>query len=112
MDTARDINRPWGLLAELTYACPLHCPYCSNPLKMEANREEMDTQQWSRVLREARDLGVLQLHLSAVQPLQPHDIVELPHNATELGMYTNLVTSALGVTNRQSQQLRDASLAD
>lgn len=110
MDTARDINRPWGLLAELTYACPLHCPYCSNPLNMEANRDEMDTQQWSRILREARDLGVLQLHLSGGEPLQRHDIVDITRNATELGMYTNLVTSALGFSKRRAEQLRDAGL--
>src|SRR5690625_1735690 len=70
----------------------------------------MDTQQWSRVLRAARDLGVLPLHLSGGEPLQRHDIVDLTRNATELGMYTNLVTSALGFSKRRAEQLRDAGL--
>ena len=28
-------QRPTTLLAELTHRCPLHCPYCSNPLAMQ-----------------------------------------------------------------------------
>ena len=35
------MDRPFGLLAELTYACPLHCPYCSNPLNLADYREEL-----------------------------------------------------------------------
>ncbi|MEM7581636.1 MAG: pyrroloquinoline quinone biosynthesis protein PqqE, partial [Cyanobacteria bacterium P01_A01_bin.80] len=27
-----NINRPLTLIAELTYRCPLRCPYCSNPV--------------------------------------------------------------------------------
>ena len=27
-----NLPRPYALLAEITYRCPLHCPYCSNPV--------------------------------------------------------------------------------
>ena len=54
------MDRPFGLLAELTYACPLHCPYCSNPLDMSGYGDELTTPEWLRVLDEARELGVLQ----------------------------------------------------
>ncbi|KAA5826020.1 pyrroloquinoline quinone biosynthesis protein PqqE [Saccharopolyspora hirsuta] len=101
---------PFGLLAELTYACPLHCPYCSNPLDMAAYRDELDTGQWQRVLAEARELGVLQLHLSGGEPLQRRDVVDIVRSAHDLGMYTNLITSALGLSAQRAEQLRAAGL--
>jgi PqqA peptide cyclase len=104
------MDRPFGLLAELTYACPLHCPYCSNPLNLGDYREELTTPEWQRVLAEARELGVLQLHLSGGEPLLRRDIVEITRTASELGLYTNLITSALGLSSRRAEQLRTAGL--
>ena len=103
-------ERPFGLLAELTYGCPLHCPYCSNPLELAAYRDELSTAEWQRVLTEARELGVLQLHLSGGEPLLRRDLVEIVRHAAGLGLYTNLITSALGLTRRRAEQLRDAGL--
>jgi pyrroloquinoline quinone biosynthesis protein E len=104
------MDRPFGLLAELTYGCPLHCPYCSNPIDLADYREELSTPEWQRVLAEARELGVLQLHLSGGEPLLRRDLPEIVHSATELGLYTNLITSALGLTSRRAEQLRAAGL--
>lgn len=104
------MTSPFGLLAELTYACPLHCAYCSNPLNLADYRDELTTAQWQRVLAEARELGVLQLHLSGGEPLQRRDIVEIVQSASELGLYTNLVTSALGLSARRAEQLKAAGL--
>jgi pyrroloquinoline quinone biosynthesis protein E len=104
------VDRPFGLLAELTYGCPLHCPYCSNPLELAAYRDELATQEWLRVLAEARDLGVLQLHLSGGEPLLRRDLAAIVRTASELGLYTNLITSALGLTPRRAGQLRTAGL--
>jgi pyrroloquinoline quinone biosynthesis protein E len=104
------MNRPFGMLAELTYACPLHCPYCSNPLNLADYREELTTAEWQRVLTEARALGVLQLHLSGGEPLQRRDLVELVASARDLGLYTNLITSALGLSPRRAEQLKTAGL--
>jgi PqqA peptide cyclase len=104
------VDKPFGLLAELTYGCPLHCPYCSNPLELAAYRDELTTSEWRRVLTEARDLGVLQLHLSGGEPLLRRDLAEIVRCAAELGLYTNLITSALGLTRRRAEQLRDAGL--
>jgi pyrroloquinoline quinone biosynthesis protein E len=101
---------PFGLLAELTYECPLHCAYCSNPLDMSGYRDELSTAEWLRVLAEARDLGVLQLHLSGGEPLRRRDVVEIVRGAAELGLYTNLVTSALGFSPRRAEDLRAAGL--
>src|SRR5688572_25312643 len=104
------MNKPYGMLAELTYACPLHCPYCSNPLNLTDYREELSTAEWQRVLAEARELGVLQLHLSGGEPLQRRDLVELVASARDLGLYTNLITSALGLSPRRPKQLKTAGL--
>jgi pyrroloquinoline quinone biosynthesis protein E len=108
MDRAMD--RPFGLLAELTYACPLQCPYCSNPLDLSGYGDELTTPEWRRVLDEARELGVLQLHLSGGEPLQRRDLTEITRHASELGLYTNLITSALGLSARRAEELRAAGL--
>jgi pyrroloquinoline quinone biosynthesis protein E len=104
------MDKPYALLAELTYACPLHCAYCSNPLTLDDYRDELTTEEWQRVLAEAAELGVLQLHLSGGEPMQRHDIVDLVQCANQLGMYTNLITSGLGFSPRRAEQLRDAGL--
>jgi PqqA peptide cyclase len=98
------------MLAELTYACPLHCPYCSNPLNLADYRDELTTEEWQRVLSEARALGVLQLHLSGGEPLQRRDLVELVSSARDLGFYTNLITSAIGLSRRRAEELKAAGL--
>ncbi len=104
------MDSPFGLLAELTYRCPLACAYCSNPVDMVAYGDELTTAEWRRVLDEAHELGVLQLHLSGGEPLLRRDIVELAGAARDLGMYTNLVTSALGLSRRRAEELRAAGL--
>src|SRR5437764_99555 len=104
------LDRPLGLLAELTYGCPLHCPYCSNPLDLAAYSDELSTAEWQRVLAEASDLGVLQVHLSGGEPLLRRDLVPIVAAARELGLYTNLITSALGLSARRAGQLREAGL--
>ena len=104
------MDRPFGLLAELTYSCPLSCPYCSNPLNLADFRDELTTAEWQRVLAEAQELGVLQLHLSGGEPLLRRDLVEIVNSAHELGLYTNLITSALGLSRRRAEQLRAAGL--
>jgi PqqA peptide cyclase len=103
-------ERPYGMLAELTYRCPLHCPYCSNPLELARFGDELSLEEWSRVMREARDMGVLQLHLSGGEPLQRHDLVDLVRQARSLGFYTNLITSALSLTADKASQLKSAGL--
>ncbi|MDF2467064.1 MAG: Coenzyme synthesis protein [Ramlibacter sp.] len=62
--TAPAIRPPLWLLAELTYRCPLHCVFCSNPVDYARHDREMDTATWKRVLAEARALGAVQLGFS------------------------------------------------
>jgi pyrroloquinoline quinone biosynthesis protein E len=101
---------PVGLLAELTYRCPLRCTYCSNPVNLRDYRPELSTADWLRVLGEARDLGVLQTHFSGGEPLLRRDLTELVAQARRLGMYTNLITSGIPLNAARLGELVDAGL--
>jgi pyrroloquinoline quinone biosynthesis protein E len=101
--------RPYLLLAELTYRCPLHCPYCSNPTRYPDGRE-LTTAEWQRVFREAAEMGVLHAGLSGGEPLQRADLAELVAAAREAGLYTNLITSAAGLNEARLGQLKAAGL--
>jgi PqqA peptide cyclase len=101
--------RPYVLLAELTYGCPLHCPYCSNPVSA-APGIELDTEEWSRVFRQAAQLGVLHVGLSGGEPLLRRDLSELIAAAHDADLYTNLITSGLGLDLPRARQLRAAAL--
>jgi len=103
-------NRPTTLLAELTHRCPLHCPYCSNPLELIRGEAELSTDDWKRVFGQARELGVLQLGLSGGEPLVRKDLEELAAHARSIGLYSTLVTSGLGLTRKRAQALKDAGL--
>jgi pyrroloquinoline quinone biosynthesis protein E len=107
---AASAGRPTTLLAELTYRCPLHCPYCSNPIDLLRSQTELPTADWQRVLSEARALGVLQLGLSGGEPLLRKDLEQLVAHAHDVGLYTTLVTSGLGLTTERAQTLRDAGI--
>jgi pyrroloquinoline quinone biosynthesis protein E len=103
-------DKPFGLLAELTYRCPLACGYCSNPVNLAGYTDELSTDEWRRVLVEARELGVLQCHLSGGEPLVRRDLEDIVAGAHQLGLYTNLVTSALGLSRPRAERLRAAGL--
>jgi len=120
--------RPYALLAEITYRCPLHCPYCSNPVSAslcEAPRRpqgggysqthaqakrELTTDEWRRVIREAAVLGVLQIGFSGGEPLVRRDLAELVRAAREANLYTNLITSGVGLDDDRVRALHDAGL--
>lgn len=104
------LANPIGILAELTHRCPLACPYCSNPLELEGRETELDTQTWIRVFREAAALGIMQAHLSGGEPAARRDLVEVTKAAREAGIYTNLITSGIGITGDRLKSLADAGL--
>jgi pyrroloquinoline quinone biosynthesis protein E len=108
--------RPYALLAEITYRCPLHCPYCSNPVNAlrtahaTANNGELTTDEWKRVIREAAALGVLQIGFSGGEPLARRDLADLVRAARDANLYTNLITSGIGLDDHRVHLLRDAGL--
>jgi pyrroloquinoline quinone biosynthesis protein E len=101
---------PLWLLLELTYKCPLHCVFCYNPLDFARSTEELATDDWLRVLREARALGAVQLGLSGGEPLTRDDLEIIVAEAHTLGFYTNLVTSGVGLTEARIKALKVAGL--
>lgn len=101
---------PLWLLAELTYSCPLQCPYCSNPVRLGERSNELSTEDWLRVLGEARKLGAAQLGLSGGEPLLRKDLELIVAEGRRLGYYTNLLTSGMGMDEARIAALREAGL--
>ncbi|MFC3607305.1 pyrroloquinoline quinone biosynthesis protein PqqE [Stutzerimonas tarimensis] len=104
------VGPPLWLLAELTYRCPLQCPYCSNPVDFARQGEELSTAQWIEVFRQARAMGAAQLGFSGGEPLVRQDLVELIAAARDLGFYTNLITSGIGLTDAKVAAFAEAGL--
>jgi len=104
------ITPPRWLLAELTYACPLQCPYCANPIDYAKYQSELSTEDWKRVLTQARKMGAVQLGFSGGEPLTRKDLAELVKHARDLGYYSNLITSGYGLTEEKIIQLKEAGL--
>ncbi|MCQ4299170.1 pyrroloquinoline quinone biosynthesis protein PqqE [Pseudomonas songnenensis] len=101
---------PLWLLAELTYRCPLQCPYCSNPLDFARSHDELSTAEWIDVFRQAREMGAAQLGFSGGEPLVRQDLAELIAAARGLGYYTNLITSGIGLTEEKIASFAEAGL--
>src|SRR3954454_6114802 len=104
--------RPSTLIAELSYQCPLHCPYCSNPLDIggERYRSELETEHWIRAFGEARRLGVLQLALTGGEAMLRRDLVRLLGGEREAGAYSSLITAGTLFTRDRAQALKAAGL--
>ena len=101
---------PLALIAEITHRCPLHCVYCSNPLEMASVSSELKTEKWIDVFEQAAKLGVLHLHLTGGEPLAREDLAEMVKSAHSAGLYTNLITSGVGLTEKRLKALVDAGL--
>ncbi len=102
--------RPYTLIAEVTYRCPLRCVYCSNPLEYARHDDELDTATWLRVFREAEELGVVQLNLTGGEPLVRDDLETLITAARELDLYTNLITSGIPLRRERLERFRALGL--
>ena len=96
--TAETFGIPLAVLAELTHRCPLQCPYCSNPVELDRGGSELTTEEWKKVLTELAEIGVLQIHFSGGEPTARKDLVELVQHASDVGLYSNLITSAVLLT--------------
>ena len=101
---------PLWLLAELTYRCPLHCVFCYNPVNFAQTASELSTDDWLRVLREARAAGSVQCGFSGGEPMVRDDLEVLVAEAHRLGFYTNLLTSGVGLTEARAAALKSAGL--
>jgi pyrroloquinoline quinone biosynthesis protein E len=108
--TAETFGIPLAVLAELTHRCPLQCPYCSNPLELDRASGELTTAEWKKVLTELAEIGVLQIHFSGGEPTARKDLVELVQHASDAGLYTNLITSAVLLSRDKLSALADAGL--
>lgn len=103
-------DRIYTLVAELTYRCPLRCPYCSNPLDYQARKDELGTEDWQRVLREASELGALQINLTGGEPLLRQDLEQIVAEAARLDAFVNLITSGLPLERERLAALKQAGV--
>ncbi|MGB8986083.1 MAG: pyrroloquinoline quinone biosynthesis protein PqqE [Candidatus Sulfotelmatobacter sp.] len=104
------IPNPLALIAELTHRCPLHCVYCSNPLELAAVSSELSTAEWIDIFQQSGKLGMLHAHFTGGEPLARPDLTELVAGARTAGLYTNLITSGIGLAEARLQALVDAGL--
>jgi len=104
------IPNPLALIAEITYRCPLHCVYCSNPLDLAAVNSELSTEKWIDIFQQSGKLGMLHAHFTGGEPLVRPDLVELIAGARASGLYTNLITSGVGLGEARLQAFVDAGL--
>ena len=102
--------KPLALIAELTHRCPLHCVYCSNPLELSRRADELSTEVWSRIFREATAAGVLQIDFTGGEPLARPDLTELVRSARAAGLYVNLITSGMPLDEARLDELIQAGL--
>jgi pyrroloquinoline quinone biosynthesis protein E len=104
------LPNPLALIAEVTHRCPLHCVYCSNPLELAGTKEELSTEEWTSVFQQSGKLGMLHAHFTGGEPLARPDLTELIDAARSSGLYTNLITSGLGLNEQRLKALVDAGL--
>ena len=101
---------PLAIIAEVTHRCPLHCVYCSNPMQLAGTQSELSTADWTSVFRQSGKLGMLHAHFTGGEPLARADLTELIAAARTAGLYTNLITSGIGLNEPRLHSLVDAGL--
>ena len=95
-----DEPRPYTLVAELTYRCPLRCVLLLEPARAaRASGRELDTATWRGCCR-GRGAGRVQVNLTGGEPLLRDDLEELVEEARGLELYTNLITSGVPLDPR------------
>ena len=104
------VSHPLALIAEVTHRCPLHCVYCSNPMQLAGTQSELSTAEWTSVFQQAGKLGMLHAHFTGGEPLARNDLTELIAAARTAGLYTNLITSGIGLNEQRLKSLVDAGL--
>ena len=104
------VPNPLALIAEVTHRCPLHCVYCSNPMQLAGTQEELSTAEWTSVFQQCGKLGMLHAHFTGGEPLARTDLTELIAAARAAGLYTNLITSGVGLNEQRLQALVNAGL--
>ena len=104
------IPNPLALIAEITHRCPLHCVYCSNPMQLSGSRSELSTSEWTNLFEQAGKLGMLHVHFTGGEPLARPDLAELITAAHTAGLYTNLITSGIGMNEARLVEFVAAGL--
>jgi pyrroloquinoline quinone biosynthesis protein E len=100
-----NLPTPLNLIAELTYRCPLQCPYCSNPIDLAAHREALSAADWGRAFEEAAALGVVHVGLTGGEPSTRKDLEEILERAVAADLYPHLVTAGVPLDAKRLEGL-------
>ena len=103
-------SNPLALIAEITHRCPLHCVYCSNPMQLAGTQSELSTEEWKNVFQQCGKLGMLHAHFTGGEPLARPDLAELISAARAAGLYTNLITSGIGLNEHRLETIVNSGL--
>ena len=77
---------------------------------MAGAESELSTGEWTSVFQQCGKLGTLHAHFTGGEPLARPDLTELIAAARAAGLYTNLITSGIGLNEQRLQALVDAGL--
>ena len=105
-----NVKPPLWVNAEITFRCPLHCLFCYNPVDYAHSGAELSTDDWVRALRQARELGAIQLGISGGEPLMRDDAETIIAEAHKMGYFITLLTSGVGLTEQRIAAFRAGGL--
>jgi PqqA peptide cyclase len=77
---------------------------------MQKAASELSTAEWARVLGQAAEIGALHVHFTGGEPLARSDLVQLTRRARAAGLYVNLITSGIGLSEKRLAALTEAGL--
>jgi PqqA peptide cyclase len=79
-------------------------------MQLAGAQSELSTSEWTSVFQQAGRLGMLHAHFTGGEPLARTDLPELVSVARTAGLYTNLITSGIGLNDQRLAALMGAGL--
>jgi AdoMet-dependent heme synthase len=108
-----DFNvRPLVAIWEMTRACDLACFHCRASAQPVCHREELNTEEAKKLIRDISALKPPIFVMTGGDPLKRKDVYELVQYAASYGLRPALTPSATPLLTREAiQQLKDAGLS-
>jgi pyrroloquinoline quinone biosynthesis protein E len=79
-------------------------------MQLAGTKAELSTEEWASVFQQSGKLGMLHAHFTGGEPLARPDLTELISAARAAGLYTNLITSGIGLNEARLHALVGAGL--
>jgi pyrroloquinoline quinone biosynthesis protein E len=108
-------NRPYSLMdikLYLTHRCNLRCGMCASWTEEWDERDELSTDDWMRVIAQAKPLGLANLKLFGGEPMLRRDLPDIVEYASGQGIRCTLITNGTLLTEERAHALVEAGLAE